>query len=98
VDGETSGLVEVDVTRADGGGRELAGEVRSPMPGTVIAVAVRVGDPVEKGQRVAVVEAMKMEYTLVATVAGTVVDVLAQVGDRVLVDALLVTVEPPVRP
>ncbi|WP_035775395.1 biotin carboxylase N-terminal domain-containing protein [Arthrobacter sp. H5] len=47
-------------------------EVRSPMPGTVIAVQVADGDQVEEGQVLLSVEAMKMEHQLTAAVAGTV--------------------------
>ena len=51
---------------------ELSPEVRSPMPGTVTAVAVGNGDHVEAGQTVLTVEAMKMEHQLTAAVAGEV--------------------------
>jgi acetyl-CoA/propionyl-CoA carboxylase biotin carboxyl carrier protein len=51
---------------------ELSPEVRSPMPGTVTAVAVGNGEHVEAGQTVLTVEAMKMEHQLTAAVAGEV--------------------------
>ncbi|HEX2247049.1 MAG TPA: biotin carboxylase N-terminal domain-containing protein [Arthrobacter sp.] len=51
---------------------ELSPEVRSPMPGTVTAVAVSNGDHVQAGQTVLTVEAMKMEHQLTAAVAGEV--------------------------
>ncbi|NMR31128.1 ATP-binding protein [Crystallibacter degradans] len=51
---------------------ELSPEVRSPMPGTVTAVAVSNGEHVEAGQTVLTVEAMKMEHQLTAAVAGEV--------------------------
>ncbi|HET6185656.1 MAG TPA: biotin carboxylase N-terminal domain-containing protein, partial [Trebonia sp.] len=58
------------------GGRAGGGDgtVRSPMPGTVLTVHVGVGDTVSAGQAVAVVEAMKMEHTVTAPVAGTVTE------------------------
>ncbi|HIY67436.1 MAG TPA: biotin/lipoyl-binding protein, partial [Candidatus Agrococcus pullicola] len=46
--------------------------INAPMPGSVVAVAVRDGDRVEVGQHVLSVEAMKMEHRLTATQAGTV--------------------------
>jgi biotin carboxyl carrier protein len=50
-----------------------SGEViESPIPGLVVALKVRVGDVVAKGQAVAVVEAMKMQNELTAQVGGTV--------------------------
>ena len=55
----------------------------SPMPGTVVAVAVAVGDTVVAGQPIAVVEAMKMEHTLRATTASVVREVAVAVGERV---------------
>jgi acetyl-CoA/propionyl-CoA carboxylase biotin carboxyl carrier protein len=70
------------------------GQARSPMPGTVIAVDVAAGDAVTAGQRLAVVEAMKMEHAITAPVAGLVKDVLVGVGARVALDALLAVVEP----
>ncbi|MBL7518472.1 acetyl/propionyl-CoA carboxylase subunit alpha, partial [Frankia sp. CNm7] len=69
------------------------GQARSPMPGTVIAVDVAAGDVVAAGQRLAVVEAMKMEHAVTAPVAGLVKDVLVTVGARVDLDALLAVVE-----
>ncbi|WP_045875688.1 acetyl-CoA carboxylase biotin carboxylase subunit [Pseudofrankia sp. DC12] len=70
------------------------GQARSPMPGTVIAVDVAAGDSVAAGQRLVVVEAMKMEHAITAPVAGLVKDVLVAVGARVALDALLAVVEP----
>ena len=61
---------------------EKAGEITSPMPGTIVAVSVDDGDAVEAGAPVIVVEAMKMEHTLTAPTAG-VVALAAQVGDKV---------------
>ena len=54
-------------------GPAASGEViESPIPGLVVALKVRVGDVVAKGQAVAVVEAMKMQNELIAQVGGTV--------------------------
>jgi biotin carboxyl carrier protein len=64
------------------------------MPGTVIAVLVAVGDAVEAGQPVVVLEAMKMESTLVAEVAGRVGAVAALAGALVAGGDVLVEIEP----
>ncbi len=56
------------------------GSVLAPMPGTVLAVDVSEGDAVDEGQRLGVVEAMKMELALNAPFAGTVASVAAEVG------------------
>jgi 3-methylcrotonyl-CoA carboxylase alpha subunit len=53
------------------------------MHGKVVAVFVAPGERVEKGQRLAVVEAMKMEHALVAPVAGEVTEVVAEPGAQV---------------
>ncbi|MFV2195058.1 acetyl/propionyl/methylcrotonyl-CoA carboxylase subunit alpha [Nocardiopsis sp. LOL_012] len=69
------------------------GTVRSPMPGTVLAVPVRVGQHVTVGTPVAVVEAMKMEHSVPSPVDGTVAAVAVAPGASVPMDAPLVTVE-----
>ncbi|WP_369962846.1 biotin carboxylase N-terminal domain-containing protein [Leifsonia sp. EB34] len=69
-------------------------EVRSPMPGTVVAVPVASGAEVEAGDTVAVVEAMKMEHRLVAPIAGTVTVKVAP-GDLVKLDQLVAVVDAP---
>lgn len=55
----------------------------SPMPGTVVGLAVAVGDTIEAGQGVAVIEAMKMEHTLRAPRRCVVRSVSVSIGDRV---------------
>ena len=72
--------------RAHVGVAGAPGHVRSPMPGTVRVVHVAAGDEVAEGQAVVTVEAMKMEYVVVAPGAGRVVDVAVRVGQRVAVD------------
>ncbi|TCK00094.1 biotin carboxylase N-terminal domain-containing protein [Nocardia alba] len=66
-------------------------EIRSPMPGSVIAAPVENGARVAVGDPVIVIEAMKMEHTLTAPVAGTV-EVLAVAGAQVKLDQVLVRV------
>ncbi|MGY4101087.1 acetyl/propionyl/methylcrotonyl-CoA carboxylase subunit alpha [Nocardia sp. R16R-3T] len=75
------------------GGAEHVGdaEIRSPMPGSVIAVPVTDGATVAAGAPVVVVEAMKMEHTLTAPVAGTV-EVLVEPGTQVRLDQPLVRI------
>jgi acetyl-CoA/propionyl-CoA carboxylase, biotin carboxylase, biotin carboxyl carrier protein len=67
--------------------------VRSPMPGTVIAVHVNTGQPVATGQPLLVVEAMKMEYMVTAPLDGTVADVTVKPGQRVGMDETLVVLD-----
>ena len=71
-----------------------AGErIVSPMPGQVISVLVAVGDSVEAGQPLLVVEAMKMEHGVSAPRAGTVARLSCAVGDRVEDGVELVALE-----
>lgn len=67
--------------------------VKAPMPGKVIAVNVRAGDRVEKGQVVAVMEAMKMEHSLTAPRDGQVQSVGAEVNKQVPEGEILVALE-----
>ncbi|MFL5168911.1 MAG: acetyl/propionyl/methylcrotonyl-CoA carboxylase subunit alpha [Microvirga sp.] len=75
----------VDLEHIDEGGA-----VKAPMHGKLIAVFVRPGDRVEKGQRLAIVEAMKMEHALVAPAAGEVAEVAAEPGQQVAEGARLI--------
>ncbi|WP_411956430.1 acetyl/propionyl/methylcrotonyl-CoA carboxylase subunit alpha [Paracoccus homiensis] len=65
----------------------------SPMPGLVKAVHVTAGQEVKAGDRLAVLEAMKMEHSLTAARDGTVAEVLAQAGDQVEAGAPLIRLE-----
>jgi 3-methylcrotonyl-CoA carboxylase alpha subunit len=69
------------------------GDILAPMPGKVIAVDVTEGQAVEAGQRLLVLEAMKMEHALTAPFAGTVAELTAHEGQQVQVEALLARVE-----
>jgi acetyl/propionyl-CoA carboxylase alpha subunit len=77
------------------GARDAVGEgvLTAPMPGTLLAVDVAEGDAVVEGQRLGVLEAMKMELALKAPFAGTVSNVGATTGDRVALGAVLFEVE-----
>jgi 3-methylcrotonyl-CoA carboxylase alpha subunit len=68
------------------------GDILAPMPGKVIAVDVTDGQPVEAGQRLLVLEAMKMEHALTAPFAGSVAELAAREGQQVQVEALLARV------
>lgn len=72
---------------------EGAGTIRTQMPGRVIRVLVGVGDTVEKGQPVVVVEAMKMENEIKAPRAGAIARILVGEGDLVESKATLIELE-----
>ena len=69
------------------------GAILAPMPGKVISVDVAVGDTVAKGQKLLVLEAMKMEHALTAPFDGTVAELTVSAGAQVQVEALLVRVD-----
>jgi acetyl-CoA/propionyl-CoA carboxylase, biotin carboxylase, biotin carboxyl carrier protein len=70
------------------------GTVRSPMPGTILAVHVTTGDVVSAGQPVLVVEAMKMEHTVTAPLGGVVNELTAKAGQQVRMDEPLAVIGP----
>jgi acetyl-CoA/propionyl-CoA carboxylase, biotin carboxylase, biotin carboxyl carrier protein len=81
----------VDAVAAETTG--AGGPVRSPMPGTVTLVEVADGQTVTAGDRLVVVEAMKMEHVLTAPVDGVVRDLRAKAGATVAKDAVLLSVD-----
>ena len=66
--------------------------VTSPLPGVIIEVSVKEGDTVADGQKVAVLEAMKMENEIQAEKAGVVTKIHVSKGDSVLEGASIVTI------
>jgi biotin carboxyl carrier protein len=83
-------LVEVEdharhaIRTRGGAGAGAAGQtIKAPLPGKITHVAVAVGDRVERGQTVVVIEAMKMENEFKAAAAGTVAEVRVEAGQAV---------------
>jgi len=72
---------------------DMSKYVLSPMPGLLAEVAVQVGQKVQAGERVAVIEAMKMENVLFAAADGVVAKVLAAKGESLSVDQPIVEFE-----
>ena len=96
IDGQTFLVRDADrlpssVNRSTG--EELPGDVTPPMPAVVVRVLVAEGDPVEKGQGLVVVSAMKMETTLVAPYEGTVRKINTRSEAKVAPGDILVEIE-----
>ena len=70
-----------------------SGTVSAPMQGTIVKIEVAVGDAVEAGQTVVVLEAMKMENQIAAEKTGTVTEVRVSMGDTVGGGDVLVVIE-----
>jgi pyruvate carboxylase len=64
-------------------------QIGAPLPGLIVGVAISVGDPVRKGQKLLSIEAMKMETTIYAERPGRVAELLAAVGQQVKTGELL---------
>ncbi|QBX34511.1 acetyl/propionyl/methylcrotonyl-CoA carboxylase subunit alpha [Paracoccus liaowanqingii] len=88
-------LVPLDPLARTGAAEGGDGLTRSPMPGLVKAVHVTAGQTVAAGDRLAVLEAMKMEHSLTAARDGTVAEVLVRAGDQVEAGAALIRLEDP---
>ncbi len=70
-----------------------AGSLLAPMPGVVARIVVGVGDPVERGQPLLWLEAMKMQHQIDAPAAGVVTELPVAVGQQVDVGAVLAVVD-----
>jgi acetyl-CoA/propionyl-CoA carboxylase biotin carboxyl carrier protein len=95
VDGHVVGLREHERLATAGAVAASDGAVTAPMPGTVTVVQVSLGDQVEAGTPLLVVEAMKMEHVLTAPVAGTVTELSVTAGHQVRLDERVAVVTPP---
>ena len=73
---------------APAGGKKIG----SPLPGVIISVDVKEGQAVKRGQKVAVIEAMKMENEILAECDGTITGIHVSKGDSVLEGADIVTI------
>ncbi|MES2498665.1 MAG: biotin carboxylase N-terminal domain-containing protein [Pseudomonadota bacterium] len=93
LDGEAWPIGSPRADHAGGGGAVSDGSLLAPMPGKVIAVEVAEGDSVTKGQKLLVLEAMKMEQAMLAPFDGIVAELKASVGGQVSEGAVLVRVE-----
>ena len=69
------------------------GAVKSPLPGVILSIDCHTGDEVKKGQKLLVLEAMKMENAITAEYAGKVVEIKVSRGDSVLEGAELIIIK-----
>jgi biotin carboxyl carrier protein len=76
-----------------GGATDGGGEARAPMPGQIVEVGASIGDTVELGDRLMVLEAMKMQQPIVSPLKGTVKALHVAKGDQVSEGQVLALVE-----
>jgi geranyl-CoA carboxylase alpha subunit len=93
-EGVTWSFTDATLAVAEAAGAGADGRVLATSDGKIVAVHVKPGDTVKKGQTMVVLEAMKMEFQLAATVDGTVATVGAAAGAQVKNRQLLVQVTP----
>lgn len=67
----------------DGPSTKSQGSLKSPMPGKILDVVVKVGDKVKQGDKLLILEAMKMEHTIKAPIDGVINKIFYAVGDQV---------------
>jgi 3-methylcrotonyl-CoA carboxylase alpha subunit len=83
-----------DPSLAEAGDHDKSGLVRAPMHGKVLALLVEKGARVTRGQRVAIVEAMKMEHTIVAPIDGVVTEIVVGKDAQIAEGAQLMSIAP----
>jgi 3-methylcrotonyl-CoA carboxylase alpha subunit len=83
-----------DLTLDEAGDHGSGGLVRAPMHGKVLSLLVEQGARVTRGQRLAIIEAMKMEHTLLAPIDGTVAEIAVAKDAQVAEGAKVMVIEP----
>jgi glutaconyl-CoA/methylmalonyl-CoA decarboxylase subunit gamma len=76
-----------DIAKKEGGPKIT---VKSPLPGIIVSIAVKEGDMVKKGQKLMVMEAMKMENDIKADADGEIISIKVGTGQSVLQDEVLI--------
>jgi biotin carboxyl carrier protein len=71
----------------------ISGIVRAPIPGVVLSIGIKIGEEVEQGGRLLILEAMKMENEILSPMRGSVKDIRVTVGDKVEKEDVLVVIE-----
>jgi geranyl-CoA carboxylase alpha subunit len=94
LDGVTASFRETLFAASEAAEKDGDARMLAPMNGRIVAVLAKAGDKVAKGQRVVVLEAMKMQHEIAASRAGTVEQVAVKEGDQVATRQLLAALTP----
>ena len=81
--------------RSSGGKSKKSGKVSANIPGKVVTVEVSLGDEVQEGQVVMILEAMKMQNEIQAPVSGTVTEIHCEEGQAIEANVPLLVITPP---
>jgi len=92
VDGQDINFINLNAVFASSADIAGAGSVIAPMHGLLLEVIVAQGDNVKKGDRLAILEAMKMQHELLAEVDGVVSEITCEPGKQVAADSLLMEI------
>ena len=84
-------VLSIDEQGLGGSGDE--GGMSAPMPGKILELLCSIGDQVETGQTLIVMEAMKMEHRIAANVSGTIAAIHHEVGEQVAAGATLIDID-----
>ncbi len=91
---ETRKLVEKFIKQAGALGIDGAAAINAPMPGMVVKILVEAGQEVKKGEKIIIVEAMKMENALATQIDGVIKSIKVKEGQPVDKDVLMIEIEP----
>lgn len=94
LDGTTVAVRETALEAAGSGRRDGSSRLVAPMNGAIVGVLARAGDRVIRGQRVVVLEAMKMQHEISAERDGTIEKILVNPGEQVAARQLLAVLAP----
>jgi geranyl-CoA carboxylase alpha subunit len=94
INGTTIAVRETPLEAAGAARRETSGRLVAPMNGAIVAVFAKPGDRVSRGQRIVVLEAMKMQHEIGAERDGTVGEILVKPGDQVATRQVLAVLAP----
>lgn len=82
---------DIDIERTDNSINKLI--LKPPMPGSIVKVEVEIGQEINEGEPLIILEAMKMETTLYSSITGIVTEVNVKAGEQVPADKVLIVVE-----
>ncbi|MFC2131310.1 acetyl-CoA carboxylase biotin carboxyl carrier protein subunit [Bacteroidota bacterium] len=90
---ETKKLLNQYIKQTGAGDAAGAGVIKAPMPGLIVKILVEKGQKINKGDKVIIIEAMKMENVLQSTISGVIKSVKVHEGQAVDKDAVMVEIE-----